>query len=98
MKKTFTLLAVAFVALLTACSPISSGTITDKTHYAGYHSTTYMCASYNAQGMCSVQVPITTWNPDTFKFNISQDGEDGWVMVSESTYNDYEIGDYFSKK
>lgn len=97
------LAAVAVLALLlVGCSPIDSGTITDKHHREGYYQTTYVqqCMAYDKNGSCTqyITVPQTTYYPPSWTFDLRKGDEKGWVGVSEGTYDSYEIGDYYPRE
>lgn len=94
-------LALAAAAILTACSPISEGRITEKTHAEAYDSTyyTYQCMSYREDGTCAMDIPIphTQRIPEKWGFDLSTGDKEGWVTVSEDTWNRYDVGDYYEK-
>lgn len=95
MVKAF--LAVAGALLLTACSGISTGVITDKHHYPSHYTTTYICSGYNSHGMCTVRVPVINRIPDRYTFSLRQGEDTGWVYVSDEEFKSYEIGDTYGK-
>lgn len=95
MKKKM-IASLALLVALTGCSSINEGTVTDKHHYEGYYSTTFICSAYGSNGMCMVQVPITSWNPDRWSLDLEKGDEDGYVSVSETVFNQYSIGDYYT--
>lgn len=95
MKRILAALTALFVLVLTACSSIDSGTVTDKHHRDGYYYTQMICASYNAQGLCTVHVPIQHYQPPTWRLDLREGEEEGWVYVSEGTYAATEIGDRY---
>lgn len=93
-------LAVAAAAgALAGCSAISEGTITDKHFRAAYDTTYYMnqCMSYRSDGSCSVSIPVphTAHHPDRWTLDLRAGEKDGWVEVSQATYDMYKIGDYY---
>ena len=93
-----TLLSLAgllLTAALVACSPISAGTITQKTHEPSYmYSTTY-CAAYGAKGICSYWAQQWHTSPEKWRFDIrDNDDKDGWVYVSSDTYDSHQVGDW----
>ena len=95
-------LLLAGVAALSACSPISAGTITEKDHSDSYYYTTYdqHCTSYNVDGLCvtSIPVPRQVYVPEKWSFDITDGDKDGWVTVSEDTWHSHEVGDYYGEK
>lgn len=93
------MLTVALVAamfVLTACSAISSGRITAKVLHPEHYSTTYICASYNAQGMCTVQVPVQSLVEESYSFDLESGEETGWVYVTKEEFEKYEVGDTYA--
>lgn len=91
----FAVLFFFVLIVLVGCSAISSGKITKKNHQGEYYTTQLICAGYSQQGSCTTWVPITNYHPPTWWFDISEGKESGWVYVSEYTYNQFEIGDYY---
>lgn len=88
--------AILVLLALVGCSSISEGTVHDKRHTEGYYYTTYTCAGYNAQGVCSVQVPIMQYVGPSWALDLYQSEEEhGWRSVTESTYENYDVGDYY---
>lgn len=98
MRQTLTRAGAVVLAVLAlaGCSPISSGYITDKHHTEGYYYPVSYCVVYNSKGICTVWGTRQQWQPPTWKFDIQQGDDEGWVYVSEETYGLYEIGDYWT--
>lgn len=96
MKRLSAVGLIALALLLSACSSISSGIITDKVSEPGHYWTTQQCVSYNAKGVCTVWMPQTHYDDPDWRFDIRDGDKSGWVYVSEDTFNRYEVGDYFS--
>jgi len=96
MKKILATLALCLA--LAGCSSVSSGVITDKHYKEGYYYTTTMCSVWDANGACVVYVPIQHYSPPSWRFDLRQYEETGWVYVSEGTYNSYEIGDLYEQR
>lgn len=94
-------LAIAFILLgafsLAGCSAISAGTITSKDRTDGYYYTTRLCTAYSKNGTCTSYIPMQNYVSPTWKFNLSDEKNTGWVYVTEDTYNSYEVGDYFKE-
>lgn len=95
MKRLAALVLVASALLLSACSSINAGTITNKVAEPGMYMTTQSCAMYNKDGICSSWVPITTYDDPDWRFDIRDGDDSGWVYVSQDTFDTYEIGDYY---
>jgi uncharacterized protein YceK len=106
MKKRI-IAAVLAVLVLSGCSPISSGYITEKTYEPAYTYITYDCKSYyqDDDGIryCRYYGPTTHYVPDRWQFDLIQyrDGEDpvtGWVPVDGTVYDQYEVGDWYGER
>lgn len=101
LRKVTAVAMIALVALLASCSSIDRGTITNKDHREGYYYTTYtqQCTAYDKNGICTSYIPIPHQNyqQPTWRFDIRLEDENGWVYVSEDTYNNYEVGDFYGQ-
>jgi hypothetical protein len=96
MKKILALGLVTLAALLlVGCSAINAGRITSREYTAPYTSVSFMCAGYNKDGVCISQIPVTNYHDATYRFNLQEGEEAGWVYVNEVDYNKYQVGDYF---
>lgn len=86
---------VAAALLLTGCSSISAGNVTEKSfipaheEYAGQ-----ICYSYNAQGICTVSMPNYVFVGDCYKIVISDGDDRAGYCLSEEQYNDTSIGEW----
>mgnify|MGYP000869534679 CR=1 FL=1 len=93
------LAVAAAVGALAGCSAISSGTITDKHYRAAYQSSywTTHCMSYDSEHNCTMSIPVEQkqHHPDRWTFDLRAGDKDGWVEVSQATYDMYKIGDYY---
>ena len=81
-------IAIAAVAL-TGCSSISSGTITDKQYEKAR---TYTTLQYCGKACF---IPIVHHDDPDWRFDISDGDDEGYVYVSNKTYDEYEVGDYY---
>lgn len=97
MKKTLTLVLVAATLFLTACSSISAGRITAKEIHPAYTWVQNICSGYNAQGVCTVYVPIFHNEPEKYSFDLEDGEKTGWVYVTKSEFDKYEIGDSYAE-
>lgn len=94
--KRFLPIFILLAVLLTACSPIKSGTLVEKDYQPSYESTYLMCSMYDAKSNCAVWVPVTQDNPESFHFKLREGEDTGWRSVSKATYESYEVGSYVS--
>jgi len=94
MKRKITLLLLCVLALV-GCSSIESGAITQKVYTAPYDSFYYQCVSFDKNGFCTVNMPMTQHNPATYRFDLQQGDKTGWVYVNEHDYNSHKVGDYW---
>lgn len=90
------------LAVLVACSAISEGTVTSKDYDPAWTQTVYdqRCISRNSNGVCSgyISTPRYIFHPERFTLNLSgEEDKTGWVSVSESEYEQYEVGDYYPR-
>lgn len=88
---------------LAGCSAISSGRVTEKEHTDAYYTTEMYCAYWKTgknESGCGMWLPRQVYHDPTWTFDLSAEDKDGktqtgWVRVDESTYNAYEVGDYY---
>lgn len=93
MRKWLGIIGLAIVALVVAgCSSISSGIITNKVYNPGYWYTTTTCQLIGKTTICT---PHTNYMPETYRFDITDSGKNGFVYVNGAAYNEYEVGDYY---
>ncbi|QIG58026.1 hypothetical protein SEA_PAULODIABOLI_342 [Microbacterium phage PauloDiaboli] len=95
-------LLLAMIAVLVACSPISSGVVTSKDYDPAWTQTVYdqRCISRNAKGVCSgyISSPRFVYHPERFTLNLrGEEDKTGWVNVPEGEYNSYEVGDQYPR-
>lgn len=95
--------AVTAALLLTSCSAISEGRITDKLYSAPYDTRTMECAFWkpataNSPMSCSYYHWVERHHEATYKFDIADGKDTGWVWVNENTYNAYEVGDWYGEE
>ncbi len=86
--------SIVMVLALAACGAPKQGTVHDKRYSEGYYSTYFMCASYNTDGICTVNIPQQQWNPPSWALDIYNGDDHGWRSVTEGTYNSVQVGDY----
>ncbi|MDE6020827.1 MAG: hypothetical protein K2H01_07530 [Ruminococcus sp.] len=95
-KKILAVLAavVSCGVIFTGCADgIESGTVIDKEYKPEHTYTTYIRTSNG------IMVPCSTHHDAQYKIKLSgeENGETvtGWIYVSESVYESYNIGDYY---
>ena len=97
MKRTFAAIVMSLL-VLTGCSAIGSGVITKKEFTPAHSIPVVYCGFYNPKGICSVWLTRQDYIADSWRFDIEDDKQEGFVYVKESTFNDYNVGDYFQEK
>lgn len=99
MKKRIAIIGAAVLltgVLLAACSSgPSSGRIEAKQYAPGYTSTVYDCVY---TGKTCIEVPEQQYNPPEWQFLLKNGTQEGWVDVDETTYHQYQVGDFYSTK
>lgn len=95
---------------LSGCSAISSGYITDKVYTEAWVEHVPMCSygmpypgmkdypTKNSPYPCIIAYYQDRENPPTFRFDLSDNEDTGWVYVTEETFNAYEVGDYYDNE
>lgn len=97
MRKIWAVLTAVLVLLLVACSGITSGRVTGKHYEEAYYYTTQICSGYNAQGTCSMWVPIINYMDERWVLDLENtQGDTGSVSVDEETYQVTEIGSVYN--
>lgn len=90
---------VAAALLLVGCSSISAGEITKKDHSEAYDYPVTYCAFYKSNGTCGMWSQRWEHVPERWKFDIQNDnGDTGWVYVTEPEFESYSVGDYYGEK
>ena len=95
MKKILALLLLSATLLLAGCSAISAGRITEKVIEPANTWIQMVCSGYNDKGFCSVWVPVYHYDDQDWRFDISDGEQEGFVYVTEGTFNYYNVGDWF---
>lgn len=91
---------VPLVLLLTGCSSIDSGTITNKAHEEARSYYTTQCHHVGKVTTC---YPQYHYDDEDWRFDLREEVDPsdhkepatGWVYVSQSTFDAYDVGDYF---
>lgn len=94
------LAAAAVIIALAGCgSPIKSGYVTDKIYERPWNETVYdrICWRYDKSGFCDqyTNVPRTVHHAATWRLDIEEGDQEGWVYVDEMTFSRYEIGSHY---
>lgn len=91
--------ALLTVLVLSGCgSSISEGTVTSKDYDPEYQYITMQCMSYNKDGMCTVQIPVTHTYPESWTLNLRDGDKEGYVNVSPGEYESYKVGDHYPQE
>lgn len=80
------MLAVLILSVLTGC--VKKGVVVDKDYDPAY--TTYMVQTI---GKSTTMQPI--FHGESWRLKLEDGDETGWVSVDETTYHEYEVGDYY---
>ncbi|AYD86165.1 hypothetical protein SEA_BURRO_22 [Microbacterium phage Burro] len=89
---------VVLLLVLTGCSAISQGYVTNKHYSPAYYTYNQVCVSYDTKtGMCKTYMPQQQYHPANWRLDLAYDDETGWVNVSENTFDEYEVGDFYPK-
>lgn len=92
-------IGVAVLALLmVGCSAIDAGRVTKKTYSPPSSYTTMQCAGYNAQGFCSVYIPVVNYVPEQYTLSLEAGEETGWAYVDRYTFENTQIGDWYGEQ
>lgn len=81
---------------LAGCSAIDAGYITEKEYSPSYVYYVNQCFAYNKDGLCTMNIPQPRTHPESWRFDLKNGEEEGWIYVSESTFDAYEVGDWVS--
>lgn len=99
MRKILTVLTALLLLILTACGWKGEGHIERHTFDEAYYYFTYVCAGYNQQGVCTVQVPITNYQPESYGLDIRDNGgKIHNVTVNKDYWDSAKDGSYFTNK
>lgn len=90
-------LALVTALALTGCGP-EQGTVLDKNHTEEYYTYNQTCTGYNQNGTCRSYMPTQQYHPDSYSLLLENGEDKGWRSVTEGTYNEYEIGEFYSAK
>ena len=92
----FWLIVVALVVLiaLISCAP-ETGNVYGKRYHPSYVYATNQCLSYSKSGVCLVNLPTFHTMPESFDLCLDDGKDRGCRTVPKSTYDEYEIGDWY---
>ena len=88
MKKSV-VAAAAGVLVLTGCGGPETGEVVDKDYSPAFTTTTSICSPVGNVTVCT---PQTHYYPESWDLRLKNGDDEGWVGVSEETYNRCEIG------
>lgn len=95
MKRIASAGAVILALALAGCSSISSGTITDKVHEPAHYNTSQVC---HMAGKVMICTPVKTYDDEDWRFDLREGDKEGWVYVTQETFDSYDIGNYWETK
>ncbi len=87
-------LGLVAVGLLLAagCSAPESGTVIGKNYSPASTWIDYQCMTYNTNGMCTLRMPVTHTNPESWCLVLRHGEDEGCRAVDQITYHNYRIG------
>lgn len=99
-RKTLAGILLLAVLVLTGCGWKGTGVVVEKTYSPAYDYVSFICSSYNAQGMCVVQVPITNHVPESYGYNVREDGTGKihGVTVNYEYWSTHDVGTKFDNR
>lgn len=95
--KTKIIAVVSAALLLSACDNAKSGNVESKQHHPQYTTYDMMCAAYDKNGFCTVNIPIPREVPECWELNYynKEDDEYGHACVDQKSYELYTIGMHY---
>lgn len=89
----------AAILVLSGCSSISAGAITEKNHTQSWTQiiSTTSCTTVGKTTVCSPHI-YSVYHPESWEFDLRAGKKDGYAYVSEDTYAHYNVGDYYNDK
>ncbi|WP_439377865.1 hypothetical protein [Amycolatopsis lexingtonensis] len=82
---------------ISACSSISSGTVTGKEYEPESTWFSQDCMSYDTKMNCRFYMPTAHTDPECWRLDLVQGEDDGSVCVSKQDYNSYGAGDFYPR-
>lgn len=100
MKKSMVAVLLALTVLLTACGWQGTGVVVEKTYSPAYDYISFICSSYNAQGVCVVQMPITNHVSESYGYKVREDGTGKihHVSVNYDYWSTHDVGTQFDNR
>jgi len=87
--------AFAIALTLAGCGAPSEGKVHDKSYSEGYYYTTNICAAYDKNGFCTVNIPQQNYSPPSWSLDLYNGDKHGWKGVTEQEYNSVKVGDWY---
>jgi hypothetical protein len=88
-------LTLGFSMFLGACAAPESGVVYGRYHYPTYQWVQMVCASYNAKGLCVVQVPVVQTDPERWSLGLRNGDDEGQRTVTVREYENCQVGDNY---
>lgn len=86
------LAALAVVVAVAGCGGPDHGTVVDKRFIPAHEDTWIWC---HAVGKVTVCQPMTNYYDNEWDLLLRLGDDQGWVEVSQSTYDHTQVGDYY---
>lgn len=94
MKKIIAIATIAASAfVMTGCSSINQGRITEKVFTDEREWYESKCVKKNDTGSCVQHKQVKKETEETYRFNLRQGDKTGWVYVNENDYNKHNVND-----
>lgn len=90
MKRKRIAAVLVIAASLTGCSTMKAGTVIDKSHDEARTTFTTICS-----GQPLICRPQPIYDDEDWDLQIREGDQEGWVGVSEETFDRVEVGDYW---
>jgi len=85
--------------VLTGCGWQGTGVVVEKTYSPGYDYVMFMCSAYNAQGICTVQMPLIQHQPDSYGYVVrDSEGKTHDMTTSKQEWDAHSVGDLFDNR
>jgi hypothetical protein len=89
----------ALCLALAGCGWEGRGVIMEKTHTGSYTWSQMICSAYNGQGVCTVWVPMIHTEPESWGYQVMDNGGDKHsVTVEKADWDKARVGDDYDNR